>query len=67
MQAWWWSSKVAVIEDAPWFHRAVWIITAVGITIVSQTFTYQFVKETLEVVREGAKHENDVDVKRKDT
>lgn len=40
----------------PILHRSVWIIASIGITAVSQPFTYGFVKDTYELLTSPALH-----------
>ena len=45
----WWCSKVLVL-DVPLTHRCIWMVASVGITLVSQKFSYRFIKETYDVL-----------------
>lgn len=45
----WWCSKVIVL-DVPLMHRCIWMVASVGITLISQKFSYRFIKETYSVL-----------------
>jgi hypothetical protein len=42
--------------DVPLLHRSIWIIASIGITAVSQPFTYGFVKDTYELLTSPSLH-----------
>lgn len=51
-----WFMWMTLGVDAPWTHKVVWEVTAIGITAVSQLFAWDFVKHTVALWREHHPH-----------
>lgn len=54
----WFSMKIFSMSEVSFVHKGIWIIAALGITFVSQLFSRNFVKESIELVF------GDIDVKK---
>ena len=55
ISSWWWCNKVAVM-DAPVLHKAIWIAASVGIMLVSQFFSVDFVKHTYNLLKSPSQY-----------